>query len=200
MQVRQSGSAEDGIRSACESGDFEGAMTTALRLYGPEILGFLIAVCRDEAAAEDAFSLFSERAWLGIARFEWASSLRTWLYVLARNALSDVRRSSARHRRREAPIGNAPISQMAARVRTETLSLLRTERRSAIARLRDELVEEDRALLVLRVDRDLAWRDVARVLGVETDADITREAARLRKRFQFVKERLHSLARERGLA
>jgi hypothetical protein len=50
----------------------------------------------------------------------------------------------------------------------------------------------------LRIDRDLAWRDIAKILGAEDDA-LDREAARLRKRFQFVKERLHALGKARGL-
>jgi RNA polymerase sigma-70 factor (ECF subfamily) len=51
---------------------------------------------------------------------------------------------------------------------------------------------------VLRVDRDLEWRDIARVLGVEESA-IDRETARLRKRFQVVKERLRILGKARGV-
>jgi RNA polymerase sigma-70 factor (ECF subfamily) len=56
---------------------------------------------------------------------------------------------------------------------------------------------------VLRVDRQLDWREIAVVMdatksGLAED-DVTREAARLRKRFQLVKDRLRSLARERGI-
>jgi RNA polymerase sigma-70 factor (ECF subfamily) len=61
------------------------------------------------------------------------------------------------------------------------------------------LSPEDRELLVLRVDRGLAWNDLARVLS-EEDGEldgpaITREAARLRKRFQVLKDRLREMAR-----
>ena len=91
-----------------------------------------------------------------------------------------------------------------AEVRTATLSALRTENRSALERLRDELPEEDRALLILRIDRQLEWREIAIVLTatskrIEDAQVLTREAARLRKRFQLVVERLRALARERKL-
>jgi RNA polymerase sigma-70 factor (ECF subfamily) len=198
MQVARA-DADESIRSAYEAGDMTEATTAALRAYGPEVLGFLVAACRDENLADDAFSLFSERVWHGIARFQWKSSVRTWLYVLARHALADTRRDGARHRRRRASTGSAAVSQIAARIRTHTLSILRTENRTALSRLRDELIEEDRVILVLRVDRDLPWRDIARVLGAEGDEEVTREAARFRKRFQFVKDRLHALARQHGL-
>lgn len=190
---------EANIRSACQSGDFAGATTATLRRYGPEVFGFLVGVYGDETAAEEAFSLFSERIWRNIGAFHWSSSIRTWLYVVARNALADIRREGARYRRRHASASDSSISEVAEHVRTATLSGFRTEKRTAINQLRDELEEEDRALLVLRVNRDLPWRDIAHVLGAESEDDATREAARLRKRFQFVKERLRSLARERGL-
>jgi RNA polymerase sigma-70 factor (ECF subfamily) len=97
--------------------------------------------------------------------------------------------------------------EVATRVRTETLSVLRTANRTALERLRDELPEEDRALLVLRVDRELNWREIAIVLAesanradrVDDDAALTREAARLRKRFQLITQRLRTMARERNL-
>lgn len=95
-------------------------------------------------------------------------------------------------------------------MRTETLAFLRTEKKSRLQALRDSLPEEDRMLLVLRVDRGLAWNELARILaegepgelddGPQLDAlALTREAARLRKRFQLVKDRLRELARKEGL-
>jgi RNA polymerase sigma-70 factor, ECF subfamily len=190
--------AESQIRAAWEAGDFSGATTVALRQYGPEVLGFLVALNKDHVAAEEAFSRFAERLWHGMQRFEWKCSVRTWAYLLARNAATDVHRGEARHQRHRVPFSSDPSAEVAEIVRTETISLLRTETRTAFARLRDDLPEEDRALLVLRVDRELEWRDIARVLGADESA-IAREAARLRKRFQLVKERLRALGKARGL-
>jgi RNA polymerase sigma-70 factor (ECF subfamily) len=189
---------ESDVRDAWERGDLAGATTAALRSYGPEVLGFLVAICKDRNKAEEAFSLFAETLWQGMSRFEWKCSVRTWAYLLARHAVADVHRRQKRDEKVRVAFSSSNISRLAARVRTETLSLLRTEKRSALASLRDELGEEDRALLVLRVDRGLAWRDIARVFGSGDDT-LDREAARLRKRFQLVKERLRSLGKERGL-
>ncbi len=92
-------------------------------------------------------------------------------------------------------------------MRTQTKAFLRTENKTRLQELRDSLPEEDRMLLVLRVDRGLAWNDLARILsegddGAETaglpglsDPSIAREAARLRKRFQLVKDRLREMAK-----
>lgn len=184
------------IRTAWEANDYAGATELAIRGYGPEVLGFLVALHKNYDDAELSFSHFLERLWQGMQRFEWKCSVRTWAYLLARNAAVDVQRGEARHRR--ARVSDEHVAEIAQKVRTETLSLLRTETRDAFARLRDELPEEDRSLLVLRVDRDLEWQDVARVLG-STEATLVRDAAKLRKRFQSVKERLRALGKERGL-
>ena len=67
------------------------------------------------------------------------------------------------------------------------------------ADIRSSLDEEDQTLLVLRVDRELAWRDIAIVLlGEEAPADdVTRKAASLRKQFERVKVQLRELAATR---
>jgi RNA polymerase sigma-70 factor (ECF subfamily) len=195
---------ESSIRTAWEAGDMPGATTGALKCYGPELLGFLTSFHEDYDVAADAFAVFSQRLWETLPSFRWDCSLRTWCYRLARNAAIDVTRGELRKRRGQIGLSSAPeVLAVANRTRTETLSILRTEKRTALERLRAELPEEDRTLLVLRVDRNLGWREIAHVLWRTGDAPdaawLTREAARLRKRFQLVKERLRRLARERGL-
>ena len=68
------------------------------------------------------------------------------------------------------------------------------------AEIRKQLDPDDQTLLVLRVDRDLAWRDIAIVMLGEAavDAEVTKKAAALRKQFERVKERLRELAAESG--
>jgi RNA polymerase sigma-70 factor (ECF subfamily) len=186
--------AETAIRSAFDEGDFDGATTIALRSYGAEIYGFLVALSKSEADASDAFSLFSERLWRTLSKFEWQCSMRAWSYRLARNALVDVKRGQ---RRGAVPL--SAVSEIADRVRTETATFLRTETRTELQRLRATLPEEDQELLVLRIDRDLSWQELARVFAGDSvmldDAELAREAARLRKRFQLVKDRFLALAK-----
>lgn len=196
---------ESRARALCAAGDFDGAATAVLRGYGPELLGFLVAVHWDEARASDVFSELAEAIWTGLRSFAWDSSLRTWAYAIARNLTSTSRRDAARLERRAPRARDSALDGIAQAVRTQTAPFLRTETRTRLEALRDTLPEEDRMLLVLRVDRQLAWSDLARILGDAQGRDVrdaealTREAARLRKRFQLVKERLHELARKEGL-
>jgi RNA polymerase sigma-70 factor (ECF subfamily) len=200
---------EAAIRRRCEEGDRDGAATAALRLYGPEIFGFLVSLHRrDSDGAGEAFSIFSEQLWHGVLGFGWHCSLRTWAYVVARNASHGYRRAEGRRARREAP--GSVVSAVAEVVRTATPSYLGSDNQREIARLREEMPEEDQALLILRVDRQLAWLDLARIFltgsagpgspdAAASPKDLDREAARLRKRFQIVKRRLLERGRQRGL-
>ena len=194
---------EQAARAACERADWDGAAHIAIQGYGPEVFGFLIAVHRDETAASDAFAEFAEGLWRSLPTFAWGCSLRTWAYAVARNVTRMARRGAARRERRAPRADSAALDDVAHAVRTATLSFLRTEKRTRLEALKDSLAPEDRELLVLRVDRALSWNDLARVLsdeeGALDDAGIAREAARLRKRFQLVKDRLRELARKQGL-
>lgn len=196
--------AETRIRELLAAENWDAATAEVLRQYGPEILGLLVALHRgDHDEASDAFSIFAEKVWTSIEHFEERSSVRTWAYVLARRASIDVRRREIRQSQRRAPLSSPIVDQMEARVRTATLTLLRTEVKSELARLRETLPDEDQMLLVLRVDRGLSWDELVLVFheGKEPlDASAAkREAARLRKRFQLLKEKLRTMARERGL-
>lgn len=180
-------------------------METALRAYGPEIYRFLRAFTRSEQDADEVFSIACERAWVGLPAFTRACSFRTWLYTIARNAAHNQRDHAKVRARVHAPLPESSrLEEIAAAVRTETATHLRTETKSRIARLRESLSEQDRMLLTLRVDRQLEWNELARVLhdgtGEELEGEALRRAsARLRKRFQDVKEKLAELARREGL-
>jgi RNA polymerase sigma-70 factor, ECF subfamily len=176
--------------------DLAGAAEAAIRGYGPEIYGFLVAFHRDDEDASEVWSRVTERLWAGLDRFGWHSSFRTWVYAIARN--TSIRYRQEKKRRNEEPLPEGSQVDIALRVRTDTASWLRTSARDRFTALRDSLPEDDRMLLVLRVDKHLAWNDLARVMHPEDatpldDDGLKREAARLRKRFQHVKERLLEL-------
>lgn len=190
---------EQRIQSLLEKGDHHAAATLAVQGYGPEVFGFLVAFVRDPRDASEIFSQTCEDLWVGLPRFERKSSMRTWMYSIARHAAARVRRSP--HRRPGRHVALSQVSELAMRVRTETLRYLRSEAKDLFAPIRDSLDEDDRALLVLRVDRGMAWKEIARVLasGAQADEALDRSAARLRKRFQLVKDEIRARAEEAGL-
>ncbi|OIP31366.1 MAG: hypothetical protein AUK47_22615 [Deltaproteobacteria bacterium CG2_30_63_29] len=186
---------ETTIRQAHERGDLEGAATAALSGYGPEILGFLVGVLRDDEVASEAFSQFAEDLWKGLAGFAWRCSFRTWAYTLARHASARLLREPTRRRERRLETGE--VSKLAEEVRENTLTYLKTEVKRGVDALRAQLTPEERELLILRVDRQLGWADIAEVLAA--DEEPKKAAAALRKRFERVKVRLRDLAVAEGL-
>jgi RNA polymerase sigma-70 factor, ECF subfamily len=189
------------VRGLCEAHQHPQAATAAIEGYGPEVLGFLLNILGTEEAAEEAFSLFSEHLWRGLPRFQWRASLRTWAYTVARHAAYRVR--EAQHgAERQVPLSDSPVRELAERVRTRTPPYQRTAVKNEITRLRESLPEDDRVLLVLRLDRQLPWEEIAEVmLGEEKPGREarSRESARLRKRFQLLKEKLREQAVASGL-
>jgi RNA polymerase sigma-70 factor (ECF subfamily) len=189
---------ESAVRRALEAGHVEAAVTAALRRFGPEVRRYLHRHLGRADLAEDAFSDFSERIWSSLPRFRWRCSIRTWAFVLARRTAADALRAEVRERARRGRLSDWRIEAIVEPTRSETPPLLRTEITTSVARLRDELAPRDKTLLVLRAERGLKWKQVARVLHEKDPPDgeaLAREAARLRKRFQLLTERLRDRAR-----
>jgi RNA polymerase sigma-70 factor (ECF subfamily) len=182
-------SVEAVLGALLERGDLHGAATQALRSYGPQILVYLRAVLRDEEAASEAFSRWGEGLWKGIAAFRGDASILTWCYAVAWGAVGRVRRDAVR--RRERRLATSEAARLVAEMRDSTAPELRPEARGALSRLRAALEADEQTLLILRLDRKLAWKDVAHVLGVD-------EAA-ARKRYERLKAKLRRLGRAEGL-
>ncbi|MDC3952866.1 RNA polymerase sigma factor [Polyangium jinanense] len=204
MTAEDRGDLERELLTRLATGDRKGAATEVLAAYGPEIYAFLAALHRDESDAEEVFSRFGEALWQGLQRFEGKGSFRTFAYAVARRTSVRFRRDAARRRKREEELDSAEISGVMAEVRERTAAYLRTTTRSRLATLRASLPEEDQVLLMLRVDRKLPWEELAVVLRGEDEAPLSaedkrREGARLRKKFQILKQRLREMARREGL-
>ncbi|HET8724662.1 MAG TPA: sigma-70 family RNA polymerase sigma factor [Anaeromyxobacteraceae bacterium] len=182
------------ILALLDAGDVSGAATEAIRGYGPQILGYLTAVLRDEDQAHDVFSQFAEDLWRGLPGFRRESAVRTWGFRLAWHAASRYQRDP--YRRRNRPMLTTEASKIAEEVRSTMSTYAPGGRADKLMKLRESLDPEEQTLLILRVDKGMAWEDVAEVL--RADGEPVAPAA-LRKRFERLKEKLGRLAREQGL-
>jgi RNA polymerase sigma-70 factor (ECF subfamily) len=192
------------IRAHCASGEKKEAATALLEGYGHELLGFLIGRLRDRDAASEVFSQFTEVLWRELDAFRWESTARVWAYALTRHAASHYIRDARKRGGREVGLSRAgPLSELEQKIRTETLLAARTEGRDKVTQLRESLPVEDQTLLVLRVNRKLEWKEIAQVVtydGQPVAADVLeKEAVRLRKRYQLIKDKLRRMAEEQGL-
>jgi RNA polymerase sigma-70 factor (ECF subfamily) len=184
---------EQQVRERLVAGDAAGAATLLIEALGPSILRYLRSLLRVEDDAADAFSQWSENVWAGLPSFRGEASLKTWGYRLAWNAAQNLRNEAWRRRGQRLETGQA--SALAQSIRTRSVVVVERQRQ-ALEALRQALPDADRSLLVLRIDQQLSWNEVAEVMAEEgTPVD----AATLMKRFERVKARLGELARARGL-
>jgi RNA polymerase sigma-70 factor (ECF subfamily) len=194
---------EHEIRAAFDSGRMQDAATAVLSAYGDEILSFIHSRLRDRVDADDAFAMFAEDLWNGLPSFGWRSSVRTWVYTLARNATIRYASTNGRRAARNVPLScPGAMAALVERVRETTECYKRTAVKDHFRELREQLDLEDQTLLILRVDRNMSWRELAQTLSGTVDLDeatIERESARLRKAFERVKRELKRLSEDRGL-
>jgi RNA polymerase sigma-70 factor (ECF subfamily) len=172
---------ESSIRALCGAGERDKAATLIVQSYGQEIFRFLVSRLRDDQASSEVFSEFTEDLWRGLASFRWQCSARVWSYALARHAASRYIVVARRRRGRESPLSGAgPLSEIEQRVRTQTLAAMRTEVKTRVAELCEKLPPDDQTLILLRISRQLDWKEIARVMldekGEPTDRALDKEA------------------------
>ncbi len=192
---------DEEYRALVAAGDLKGAATRFMERHGGDILAFLAMRLRDQAAASEVFSEFTEDFWRGLEGFRWKATLRSWGYTLARNAAN---RFVATRRRRESRLVHPETTPDCAQERrSSTAPYLRTEVKRRMRALRDQLPVDDQTLLVLRIDKGLSWNELAVIFSGQGDAmdeaDMLRWAGRLRQRFAAIKRRLRVQAEEEGL-
>lgn len=191
---------EQEIRELCRRNDVARAVTRALEGFGPELMGLMVSQLSDYERGQEAYSLFSENLWRGLPGFRWESSFRTWAYRLARNACYQLmRRESARPER---PMGISAVPDVAMSSRSDSPPWQHTTMKDRLHVLYERLSPPQRMLLFLRVERQMSWPEVARVMAEEewelTDLELKRKAAALRQQFKQLKDHLRSLFQKEG--
>ena len=185
-------------RSLAAAGDANGAVTVAMQGYGDEIYSFVVSRLRDDDVAADVFAQACADLVTSMPSFQWKCSLRTWFYRLARSASTRYLRTPSNRADRRVALSH--ISEAVDQVRSRTLLHQRSEVKDGLRKLRDQLDADEQQLLVLRIDRDLGWSEIAEIIEDDDDPKaITRASARLRQQFQSLKERLRELAIAEGL-
>jgi RNA polymerase sigma-70 factor (ECF subfamily) len=169
------------------------AATAALRGYGSQIFGYLIAVLRDEEQAHEVFSQFAEDLWRGIGGFRRESSFRTWSYKLAWHAARRFNLDPFRRRGRH--LETTEYSKLAEEIRQSTAAFRKTEAKDELARIRETLEPAEQTLLILRLGRGLSWREVAEVMG---EPGQPLDETVLWKRFERLKKKVRKKMEERG--
>jgi RNA polymerase sigma-70 factor (ECF subfamily) len=183
--------AEADVVAALQAADERRAIELALTAFGPEVESFLSAVMGDRAAGAELYAEACADVVAGLSTFQGKSSFRCWFYAVARNAARRALRDGYRRKRAH----DADLTVFEQPLRSVTPRFVATDWKKRLHRLRDALPPDERALLILRVDRAMEWHEIAQVLA-EDGQDVS--PAALRKRFERVKARLKALATADG--
>jgi RNA polymerase sigma-70 factor, ECF subfamily len=171
---------EDPVAAFIARGDHRAALGECARLHGASIGRLCMAWLGSQAEADEATQETLLAAHDAMAGFRGESTVRAWLYGIARHVCA--RRQETRQRREarlrlvHSEVDSAPGAE----------SLLAVRRRAERVRAAlEELKPSERDALVLRYEADLSFREVAHACGID-------EAA-ARKRVSRALERLRAL-------
>lgn len=125
---------------------------------------YLLRQLRDNALADEVFQDVWQRVISARAGWTPAAGFATWLYTIAHHRLGDHWRS-LKHR----PAAPADADERTARVadpETPERVLSEFERRRQLQLALDDLPEEQREVLLLRLEQELTLEEIAEVTGV----------------------------------
>jgi RNA polymerase sigma-70 factor (ECF subfamily) len=175
------------VRRLLLAGRARDAADLLLARLSPEIRPFLYRLLGDVALADEAHSATSERLWRGLTTFRWECSLRSWSYIIARR---EANRCRARQQRAAAAETTLSAADDLPARSAPTSRRFSTTQSDVLEEVRASLSDEDRDLLVMRVERGLAWKEIALAFLAEEAPgakSVNREAARLRQRFRSIR-------------
>ncbi len=177
------------------SGDRE-AFARLVDAHQAAVFRFIRTLGPDAATCEDVLQETFLAAWRSAGTFRGESSVRIWLFTIARNTTARHFRRRAGEPRRE-DLASLDELGVAAGWGTEAdpeALAMQQETRSAIARALDALDPEDRRVLVLRDLEQLNGEEAAAILGLTLAALKSRlHRARLRFAAHLRKETAHGV-------
>ncbi len=142
------------------------ARTTALyAAHGARVHRFLRDLLGDAALAADATQETFVRAFRQIDAFDATRAAIPWLLGIARNVSLEVRRARMRRERVIVRDGLDVRAQDAAAAGSPETELIGREAVRVVGAALEQLSEERRAMLLLRLDHGLAYEEIARVMG-----------------------------------
>jgi DNA-directed RNA polymerase specialized sigma24 family protein len=159
-----------------------------------EIRSFLHRMLSDVVLVDEAHRATGERLPQEIPHLLTECSPRSWSYIVARREASRCRTRRAAgsgHEMAAKPLqtGVLPMGN------TSTIDTVSTTCRDELEQLRASLSDEERDLLLLRVEYGFAWKEVACAFLEDDESDpdtILEEAARMRQRFRDIRSRVAS--------
>ena len=140
--------------------------------YAPDVYRFALWLSGDPAEADDIASETFVRAWAGRSKIQ-TETVKAYLFTIARNLFLKQQRRQKRQVGLEYAVRETTVEP-------QTVVEGRLTLAQVLQQLQD-LPESDRAALVLRVQHELPYAEIARVLGISlASAKVKVHRARLK--------------------
>jgi RNA polymerase sigma-70 factor (ECF subfamily) len=148
------------------------AIEEIYRAYAPDVHRFAYWLCGDRAEAEDIVSETFVRAWAGADDLR-AATVKAYLLTIARNLYLKRRRRASKQTAIDPALPD-PGPDPSRRAEQQ-------EEFDAVQRALACLPEVDRAALLMRVEEEMPYEEIARALGISlTAAKVKVHRARIR--------------------
>lgn len=166
---------EEQALEALDAGDFRGALTLLMDAYGNAVYRFCRHLVADAELAEDAHQMTFVQAFESLQGFSRRSTLRTWLFSIARHRCLDAAKINRRRQARFQAVPELPDSPLKETPPDERLAA--AARQKALNRCLGKLQAKVRAAILLRYQQDLSYPEMARAAG-EQPATLQARVAR----------------------
>jgi RNA polymerase sigma-70 factor (ECF subfamily) len=172
---------EESAKEALGRGDHAEALTLLMDAYGDAIYRFCRQMVSDAELAEDVHQLTFVQAYEALDRFGGRSSLRSWLYGIARHRCLDALKSQRRRLRLVRPVADLPET-LDKSTDPETHALERGLQ-DGVERCLESLDPRQRMAVLLRFQNGLTYPEMAEACGerpATLQARVTRALPTLR--------------------
>lgn len=154
---------EHEILVALDRGDSKEALTLLMNLYGEPLYRFCRQMVSDEELAQDVHQMTFVQAYESLASFARRSSLRVWLYSIARHRALDALKILRRRRARFDAVETLP--EPAAPQPDADERLAARGLRRALAQCLDALAPRAKMAVLLRFQEEISYVEMARLLS-----------------------------------
>lgn len=163
MVFGESADPEREVLTALDRSDRDTALGILMRVYGTSLYRYCREMVADADLADDVHQMTFVQAYESLPRFARRSSLRTWLFGIARHRCLDALKMTRRRRRRFGGMEEAPDQPGSAKNAEERLA----ERvlAGALEACLRKLAPRVREAILLRFQQGLSYPEIARLSG-----------------------------------
>jgi RNA polymerase sigma-70 factor, ECF subfamily len=176
--------ADEDVIERVRSGDVHGAFHRLLQRHGHAVYRYCRETLRDATLADDVHQQTFIAAFLDLPRFAGRSSVRVWLFAIARHRVVDAIRQ---RRRAEHHVEDADTTELPDHRLSPAESLDDTRLRQALVAVLGELDEPTRTAILLHYQQGFTFEEMAAICHEKPatlNARVARALRRLRTRIE----------------